>query len=177
MSEVTRIITNPHEARRLALKLIEEAQDEILVLFSSENSIRRQFEAKNDQYVLEAARRGVVVTVVSPMDGFVKKRAEVLEKQNENISIRSIKPLSSRPFHTIIVDNKHSLTIELVDDSKSRVEEAIGQATYSTTKRSIDDSIFRFNSVLQLFQDEGDSIKKWLDVASKMVKERKRENL
>jgi hypothetical protein len=31
--------------------------------------------------------------------------------------------------------NKHSLTIELEDDSKSG-EEAIGQAIYSTTKRS-----------------------------------------
>lgn len=171
MSEVTRIISDPHETHLLALKLIEEAQNEILVLFSTENGIRRQFEAKNDQYVLEAAHRGVIVIVLSPMDGFVKRRAEELEKQNENISIRNIKPLTSRPFTTIIVDNKHSLAIELVDDSKSGVEEAIGQAIYSTTKRSVDDSTFRFNSVSQLFQDEGDSIKRWVDEALKMVNE------
>ena len=176
MLEETRIIANPHETHMLALKLIGEAQNEILVLFSTENGIRRQFEARNEQFVLEAARRGVVVTVLSPMDELAKKSASALEKQNENISIRSIKPYShstSRPFTTIVVDNKHSLTIELVDDSKPGVEEAIGQAIYSTTKRSVDDSIFRFNSVLHLFQDEEDSIKKWLDVATKMVNERK----
>lgn len=70
------------------------------------------------------------------MDQFVKKDAEKLEKQNGNISIRSIKPYNSsisRPFTTILVDKKHSLAIELKDDSKLKVEEAIGQAIYSTS--------------------------------------------
>jgi hypothetical protein len=44
------------------------------------------------------------------MNESLKKVAEKLEKQNGNISIRSIKPYTSsisRPFTTIVVDKKH----------------------------------------------------------------------
>jgi len=71
------------------------------------------------------------------------------------------------------VDKKHSLAIEIKDDSKSKVEEAIGQAIYSTSKRTVEDSIFKFDIVLQLFQFEDESIKRWLDDALKIVEDNK----
>jgi hypothetical protein len=98
---------------------VNGAQSEILMLFSAENGFRRILEAGNDQFILEAASRGVIVTVLAPMNEFIKNEARKLEAQNENISIRSIKPYSSsngRPFTTIVVDKKHSLAIELKDN-------------------------------------------------------------
>jgi predicted transcriptional regulator len=71
------------------------------------------------------------------------------------------------------VDKKHSLAMEIKDDSKSKVEEAIGQAIYSTSKRTVEDSIFKFDIVLQLFQFEDESIKRWLDDALKIVEDNK----
>jgi hypothetical protein len=59
--------------------------------------------------------------------------------------------------------------MEIKDDPKSRVEEAIGQAIYSTSKRTVEDSIFKFDIVLQLFQSEDESINRWLDDALKIV--------
>jgi two-component system sensor histidine kinase VicK len=176
LSGVTRIINDTYETHQLARKLIEEAQKEILVLFSSVNGFKRQFEAKNDQLVLEAARRGVKVTVLAPLNEFIKNQAEQLEKQNENIRITGVKPYISsfsRPFTTIVVDKKHVLAIELKDDSREKVEDAIGQAIYSTSKRTVEDSIFKFDIVLQLFQDEDESIKKWLVDALKIVDDNK----
>ena len=78
-------------------------------------------------------------------------RLEVLNLYNSS---------NSRPFTTIVVDKKHSLAMEIKDDSKSKVEEAIGQAIYSTSKRTVEDSIFKFDIVLQLFQFEDESIKR-----------------
>jgi hypothetical protein len=153
VSDVTRIINDTYETHRLARELIEEAQNEILVLFSSVNGFKRQFEVKNDQLVLEAASRGVSVTVVTPMNESMKNQAEKLEKQNENIRIRSVKPYIasfSRPFTTVLVDNKHVLLVKLKDDSKVKVEDAIGQAIYSTSKRTVEDSIFKFDIILRL---------------------------
>jgi len=176
MSGLTRVINDTTETHQLARDLVNGAQSEILMLFSAENGFRRILEAGNGQFILEAARRGVIVTVLAPMDQFVRKDAEKLEKQNENISIRSIKPYNSsisRPFTTIIVDKKHSLAIELKDDSKLKVEEAIGQAIYSTSKRTVEDSIFKFDIVLQLFQYEDESIKRWLSDAVKIVNDNK----
>lgn len=68
---------------------------------------------------------------------------------------------------------EYSLAIELKDDSKLKVEDAIGQAIYSTSKRTIEDSIFEFDIVLQLFQDEDESIKRWLVDALKIVDDNK----
>jgi hypothetical protein len=171
VSDVTRIIDDTYETHRLARELIEEAQNEILVLFSSVNAFKRQFDAKNDQLVIEAARRGVNVTVLTPMNEFMKNQAEKLENQNGNISIKKIKPYMSsfsRPFTTVLVDRKHVLAIELIDDSKEKVEDAIGQAIYSTSQRTVEDSIFKLDIVLRLFQDEDESIKRWLSDALKI---------
>ena len=176
MSDVTRIINDTSETHQLARNLVKDAQSEILMLFSAENGFRRILEAGNDQFLLEAASRDVIVTVLAPMNEFIKNEARKLEAQNGNISIRSIKPYNSsnsRPFTTIIVDKKHSLAIEIKDDSKSKVEEAIGQAIYSTSKRTVEDSIFKFDIVLQLFQFEDESIKRWLDDALKIVEDNK----
>lgn len=176
MSELTRIINDTNEAHQLARDLVNGAQDEILMFFSAENGFRRILVAGNDQLLLEAARRGVSVTVLAHMNESLKKVAEKLEKQNRNISIRSIKPYTSsisRPFTTIVVDKMHSLAMELKDDSKLKIEDAIGQAIYSTSKRTVEDSIFKFDIVSQLFQDEDDSIKRWLTDALKIVNDTK----
>ncbi len=114
MSEVTRIINDTNEAYQLAQNLVNGAQSEILMLFSAENGFRRILVAGNDQQLLEAALRGVSVIVLAHMDESLKKVAEKLETQSGNISIRSIKPYTSstsRPFTTIVVDKKHSLTM------------------------------------------------------------------
>jgi len=63
--------------------------------------------------------------------------------------------------------------MELKDDSKLKIEDAIGQAIYSTRKRTVEDSIFRFDIVLRLFQDEDESIKRWLTDALKIVDDTK----
>ena len=63
--------------------------------------------------------------------------------------------------------------MELKDDSKLKIEDAIGQAIYSTSKRTVEDSIFKFDIVLRLFQDEDESIKRWLTDALKIVDDTK----
>jgi hypothetical protein len=176
MSELTRIINDTNEAHQLARDLVNGAQSEILMLFSAENGFRRILVAGNDQLLLEAARRGVSVIVLAHMNESLKKVAEKLEKQNGNISIRSIKPYNSsisRPFTTIVVDRRHSLTMELKDDSKLKIEDAIGQSIYSTSKRTVEDSIFKFDIVSRLFQNEDESIKRWLTDALKIVNDTK----
>ena len=176
MSELTRIINDTNEAHQLARDLVNGAQSEILMLFSAENGFKRILVAGNDQLLLGAARRGVSVTVLAHMNETLKKVAEKLEKQNGNISIRSIKPYTSsisRPFTTIVVDKKHSLTMELKDDSKLKIEDAIGQAIYSTSKSTVEDPIFKFDIVSRLFEDENESIKRWLDDALKIVDDNK----
>jgi hypothetical protein len=81
MSESTRIIKDAYEAHQLARHLVNGAKSEILMLFSAENGFRRILVAENDQLLLEAARRGVSVTVLAYMNESLKQVAEKLEKQ------------------------------------------------------------------------------------------------
>jgi len=84
------------------------------------------------------------------MEDAVESVAKMLENQTKNIKIEKVPSYGSsvsRPYTTILVDNKHTLSIELRDDTKSDVEEAIGRAIYSTTAISIADAYFKFNSV------------------------------
>lgn len=64
------------------------------MLFSAENGFKN-IGGRNDQLILEAAHHGVVVTLLAPMDQFVKKVQKNLKTRNGNISIKSIKPYSS----------------------------------------------------------------------------------
>ena len=75
MSDVTRIINDTSETHQLARDLVKDAQSEILLLFSAENGFRRTLEAGNGQFLLEAATRGVIVTVLAPMNEFIKNEA------------------------------------------------------------------------------------------------------
>ena len=84
-SEVTRIVNNTTETHKLARDLVIGAQSEILMLFSAENGFRRILVAGNDQLLLEAARRGVSVTVLAHMNESLKKVAEKLDNQWEYI--------------------------------------------------------------------------------------------
>ena len=54
-------------------------------------------------------------------------------------------------------------------------QDAIGQAIYLTGKRTVEDSIFKFEIVMQLFQDEDESIKKRLSDTLKIVDNNKHE--
>lgn len=68
MSDVTRIINDTNETHQLARDPVNGAQSEVLMLFSAENGFKRILEAGNDQLILAAARRGVIVTLLAPMN-------------------------------------------------------------------------------------------------------------
>ena len=76
MSDVTRIINDTSETHQLARDLVKDAQSEILLLFSAENGFRRTLEAGNGQFLLEAATRGVIVTVLAPIMNLSRMKQE-----------------------------------------------------------------------------------------------------
>jgi hypothetical protein len=59
----------------------------------------------------------------------------------------------------VIVDKKFSLAVELKDDSKTNIEEAIGTSTYSTSKSTVLSYVSMFESFLKLTElyDESQS--------------------
>lgn len=151
LPQVIEVIRNQTELQLLAHNLIKSAEKEILVIFSSANSFMRQSNAGSGQLVIEAAKfRNVAVTMLTPMDENVKAIAIDAEEQSSNIKIRKIEPSSRSTVTVVIVDRKISLAVELKDDSKSEVAEAIGNVTYSTSKSTVLSYVSMFESYMKL---------------------------
>ena len=169
LPEVIEIIRNQAEVQRLAHNLIKSAEKEILVIFSSANSFMRQSNAGSGQLVIEAAKfHNVTVTMLTPMDENVKTIANDLEKQSTNIKIRKIEPSSRFTITVVIVDRKISLAVELKDDSKSDVSEAIGNTTYSTSKSTVLSCVSMFESFMKLTELYEESQSKLSDTTDEL---------
>jgi hypothetical protein len=130
------------------------------VLFSSVNAFIRNINVGNGQRVVKAANsRDLTVTMLTPMNDAVKMLAKDLEKQSTHIQIRRIEPSSRSTISVLIVDKKFSLALELKDDTKLVIPEAVGTSTYSTSKSTVLSYVSMFESFLKLTElyDESQS--------------------
>ncbi|MGC2574205.1 MAG: ATP-binding protein [Candidatus Nitrosopolaris sp.] len=153
-SEGIKIIQDPVEIQRLAFSLIQKANQEILVMYSTANAFHRQEHAGKIQLLKDAStERGVKVRILTPEDELIVETARKLmiaqkpQKPNKNIDIRYIQPHSQTKVTILIVDRKYSLAIELKDDTKQTSIEAIGLATYSNSQSTVLSYVSIFESL------------------------------
>ncbi|HET7147511.1 MAG TPA: hypothetical protein VFI73_03345 [Candidatus Nitrosopolaris sp.] len=154
--EFVGMVLDPFEVQRVVVKLLESAKEEILIVFSTANALRRQERVGSIELLKEAARRGVKIRILTPEDDRIAETKLKLESQK--IDIRYIEESSQISF--LIVDRKSSLVVELKDDSKEITFEAIGFTTHSTRRptvisyASIFDSLWRQAGLYQESKDK-----------------------
>src|SRR5215469_3829290 len=153
-SEGIEIIQDPLEIQKLVFSLIQKANEEILVMYSTANAFHRQERAGKIQLLKEAAmERGVKVRILTPNDELMVETARKLmiveksQKPDNNIGIRYIQPHLQTKVTILIVDRKYSLAIELKDDTKQTAIEAIGLATYSNSQSTVLSYVSIFESL------------------------------
>jgi nitrogen-specific signal transduction histidine kinase len=153
-SEGIKIIQDPLEIQKLVFSLIQKANEEILVMYSTANAFHRQERAGKIQLLKEAAtERGVKFRILTPKDELIVEAARKLmigrkpQKLNKNISIRYIQPHLQTKVTILIVDRKYSLAIELKDDTKQKSIDAIGLATYSNSQSTVLSYVSIFESL------------------------------
>lgn len=128
-------MVEPEEILELALKLVKEAKNEILILFSTANAFHRQ-ERSGGYNLLKSIResnKSIKIRILTPHDDRIK---QIAKKMNDELKIetRNILNYLQMMITILIVDRKYSLTIELKDDAKTSSYDAIGSAVYSTNK-------------------------------------------
>jgi signal transduction histidine kinase len=134
----TKVFENPIQSKNLFLQIIEEAQDEIMVIFPSLNTIKNQSKIGLFNLLKLKNQQNFRIRILSPSIDTVKEIL-LLEYSNEryttidNIMIREIPKQQEFRSTILMVDKKHLLTIEVKDDTKQTFEEAIGMVTYSTS--------------------------------------------
>jgi two-component system sensor histidine kinase VicK len=142
--EFVETVRDPYEIQKLGFDLIEKAEDEILILFSTANAFRRQEKAGTLELLKEAATlHGVKVRVLVPIGNDDNKNnnntvsERIQQMKDAGIDIRTIKQTFQNKLSTLVVDQSLCLTVELKDDTLQTSDEAIGLATYSNSEATV----------------------------------------
>jgi hypothetical protein len=138
--EFVETLREPIESHRLLFNLVNSAQEEILLLFSTPNAFHRLEHLGLFSLILEAAgHRNVIVRILVAMDDKIQKIQKKVDNAKEKLSINfHALDKGRRPnVTTLLVDMEYSLVVDIKDDSKENFEEAIGLSTYSNNESTI----------------------------------------
>ncbi len=133
--EIIETTDNPLFAQTKVFELLESANKEILIIFSTSNAFHRQVRDGAVQKLREimSNRPWIETKILTPKDSEIERI--VAELPNPNLCVRFIEALSK--VSILMVDRKYSLVAELKDDTKLLVTEAIGFVTYSNSAPTV----------------------------------------
>jgi signal transduction histidine kinase len=140
----TEIIQIPSRIKELFIDLVKSAKEEVLLLLPTTNAFLREERIGVIQLLKEAAsiERTVRVRIITPTNSIIEKIIQdvMVDQPNNFLDIQHIETTYETNVNTVsivVVDRKASLVIEKVDDSKDDFVDAIGSATYSTSKPTV----------------------------------------
>jgi len=143
--EFLETIQDPHEIKNLIPKVISSANEEILLLFSTVNTFKRYYaEGFLDLLVDKIRDRKNSELKVRILINSEIERTQLKETvSNISSGLNNLEVLQSKStkYDTkvtfILVDREVSLVIEIKDDTKERILDSVGFATYSNSQSSV----------------------------------------
>lgn len=133
---------NSTQTKEYFINAVQNAQEEILILFPSLNAVKREAAMGFIDVLKQKSLSKIKIRILSPENEDVK---ESLFSNNtnsrdlivENIICRAIQKQKDLISTIVIVDKKFVLATELKDDSKKSFEEAVGVTIYSTSQPTV----------------------------------------
>jgi two-component system sensor histidine kinase VicK len=179
----TEVIQIPSRTQELFIDLVKSAKEEVLLLLPTTNAFLREERIGIIQLLREAAaERRVNVRILTPINNnMVEKIAQNImadQAKNNFFDIQAIETTSSPEIAVVgtvtilVADRKQSLVIEKTDDSKEDFVDAVGLATYSTSKPTVLSYISIFDSLskqVKLYEElktHGKMQEEFINVAS-----------
>ena len=130
-------LRNAVEVQNIGIGLVRSAKEEILILFSTPNSFRRQQKAGLIQLLKDVASQSdVKIRILTHINSRTSGILESLKSIN-NIDFRPLQESLQTRLTILIVDRKYSLEVEVKDDTKDNSSEAVGLATYSNSESTV----------------------------------------
>jgi two-component system, OmpR family, sensor histidine kinase VicK len=156
----TEVIQIPSRTQELFIDLVKSAKQELLLILPTTNSFLRENRLGIIQLLKQAsAEHNVNVRLLTPTDDNIQKMVQDMmivrteQKQSsssEHFDIQTINPSSEAAVSTVtivVADRKISLVIEKKDDLKENFIDAIGLATYSTSKPTVSSYVSIFENL------------------------------
>ena len=133
------IIRDPKTMQEHVIEMVRSAKEEILVIFSTPDAFRRQVKIGGlNLLVRTIISKGVKVRYLLPVDDYVRNLIDKTNRENKiRIEIRNIEEPFQNKLSVLIVDKASILSMEVKNDSKETIHEAIGLAIYSNSKPTV----------------------------------------
>jgi hypothetical protein len=150
VTQTTVVIEDPSEAERNFSNLVNDANEEILIMFPSIGALTR--EGLFTKLLNRQRNESIEISIMSPLNKDIKNYLSISNKQQKSkqyrsIIVREISKSQRIKSSILIVDKKFLLTVELQDDTKQTFREASGLSTYSTSKPTVSSYISIFDSL------------------------------
>ena len=134
-----KVIENPEEAIRTAINLVQSAEDEVLLLFSSANGFNRRMVLGDGfltlQRLQDKTKGNIKLRILTPFD---KKIVDAVSKlMAKGVDIKYLPEALYLTVTFLIVDRKFSMTAELVNDYTEIPAESLGLSTFSNSKSTV----------------------------------------
>jgi hypothetical protein len=137
-------INNPQDIQQLEAKLVNSAEQEILIIFPTANTFHRQENSGLIQLLKQLGHHLIkpelTIKIMTPTDYRIKDTVlQLKEKFKQNVDIQYIQQsFETTTASILVVDRKYSLSIEVRDDSKDTFDVlSIGLATYSNSTSTV----------------------------------------
>ena len=134
-----KVIENPEEAIRTAISLVQSAEDEVLLLFSSANGFYRRMVLGDGfltlQRLKDITKGNIKLRILTPFDKKIIDAASRL--MAKGVQIKYLPEALSLTVTFLIVDRKFSMTAELANDYTEIPTEALGLSTFSNSKATV----------------------------------------
>ena len=154
--EEVKVLSDPIEIRKTYLSLIESAKSEISLIIATPNALQRNYKGGIISMLIEASeKRNVTVNLVIPtydndkiQDDFLHN---VILSKNFKFRMKSIAAVTTQTHKIkttfLIVDKKSVFIIDVKDDNKGNFIEAVGYATFHTSKSRAESYNFIFDTI------------------------------
>jgi signal transduction histidine kinase len=150
--DVIETISDPDRIQKVARKLVENAKEELLIIFSSTNASLLQEGAGLIGLIEEKARdMKVVIRIITPID---EKNRELVSRwtprrpgqDSSQISLRTTEASAQSMLSIVVADRAFSLAVEF-KESASLPQGSVGFATYSNSKPTVLSYVTVFQSM------------------------------
>jgi two-component system, OmpR family, sensor histidine kinase VicK len=132
------IIENPKESIDRAYDISISAKDELLIAFPTINSFRRNVRTGMSMQLLreEYSKNNVRLRILTPVDNQIMQIIAELKKVVSGLDIRALNESTESDNRVTIVlaDRKECLIVDIKDDKKDNVYEAVGLSIYCNVK-------------------------------------------
>jgi len=146
------IIPNPKEGISRAWNIIKSAREEVSIMLSSANALRRQIDMGGLQLLKDVSeRRGAKLRLLIPSDSddehMLSAILEELKSQCPEVDVRSMDKALHTRITIVLADRRECIITELKDDTKDVSYSAAGLSTYSNSKSIVSSYISIFESL------------------------------